>query len=81
LLCLGGSTMLGSNDQDTDMDIIAIFPQITVGTADPFFGENGNSVLKHLKSNKFHRANKIPGRIPLIRLFYESPSYGTIQSM
>jgi hypothetical protein len=70
--------MLGTNDQNTDMDIIVILPKIIVNNEgyDPIFSEYGNSIMQHLKSNPQHGAYYIGGRIPLIRLFY-----GITQSM
>ena len=75
-MCLGGSTMLGSNDQDTDMDMIIILPKIIFGTEDPIFSgdEKVNSLYNYLKLKPLG-AYKIGGRIPLIRLYY-----GKIQS-
>jgi hypothetical protein len=75
--------MLGTNERDTDMDIIVILPKIIVYNEgyDPIFSGYGNSILQHLKSIPQHRAYYIGGRIPLIRLFYENQFYGTIQSM
>jgi hypothetical protein len=64
--------MLGTNDVQTDMDIIVILPKITLGNVEPIFGDHANCLYQSLKVHNGY-AQQIGGansRIPLIRLFY-----------
>jgi hypothetical protein len=65
--------MLGTNDTDTDMDIIVIFPKITLGHAEPIFDDNENCLYQSLlkaPNGKAHQIGDASSRIPMIRLFY-----------